>query len=565
MQNVLEVTNLSVLPIGGGDPIVRNISFAVKPGEVIALIGESGSGKTTIALTSLGYTRPGLVFGEGSSVRLLGQELINLNGSALRGLRGNKVAYIAQSAAASFNPAMPLNRQVTESAILHGLAKPAEALETAVQLYREMELPAPETIGTNYPHQVSGGQLQRAMTAMALCSNPQLLVFDEPTTALDVTTQISVLNTFKTVIRQRNAAAIYVSHDLAVVAQVADHIIVLKNGQIVEYGSTEQIVNAPRKRYTKLLMAASDPELALEQKKAARAAEPIIAKSPPKEESSILEVRNVSAGYGVQGKVAAYPVLADLNLDFKRGSIVGVVGESGSGKSTFARVISGLLPSLTGTIRLNGVDLPPSYQDRSKAQLRSVQMVMQMADVAMNRSHTIKTILGRPLTLMQGIKGSELDDRVAAVLDKVQLPRDFAKRLPSQLSGGQKQRVNLARALTAEPELILCDEVTSALDTVVRNSMISLIDELRETEKLTFMFITHDISTVATLSDKIVVMSKGRIVEENTVEQIIHSPSHPYTQILMSSVPHMRIGWLEEAMEQRNSLANTLSQGVLAD
>jgi peptide/nickel transport system ATP-binding protein len=562
MAPLLEVQNLTITPEAGGDPIVKNINFSVEAGKVIALIGESGSGKTTIALAALGHARPGLEFTSGS-IRLGETEILELKGQDLRELRGQRVAYIAQSAAAAFNPGLPLNYQVIEPSLIHETMSKSEARAEALKLYDQLRLPDPNNIGDRFPHEVSGGQLQRVMAAMALCSGPELLVFDEPTTALDVTTQISVLKAFKDVIRERNAAAIYVTHDLAVVAQIADEIIVLLNGEMVEKELVDEIVSNPKRSYTKVLMAASDPDLALKNK--------IVHSEPKKavlaDATPLLQVNNVTAGYGPINRdgIPAFPVLKDINLSTPAGSIVGVVGESGSGKSTLARAIAGLLPVAKGEVLLSGSVLPPSYQKRSKDELRRVQMVMQMADVALNKSHTVGKILGRPITFMRGETESAKDDMVAELLDQVKLPRDFARRLPSQLSGGQKQRVNLARALAAGPELILCDEVTSALDTVVRNSMIALIDELRETQNLTFFFISHDISTIATLADRTVVMLKGEIVEDDVTEKIMTDPEHAYTKVLMGSVPHLRVGWLEDAVAAREALAAGLQPGMLSD
>ncbi|WP_371229609.1 ABC transporter ATP-binding protein [Roseovarius sp. 2305UL8-3] len=557
---LLEVKDLTIAPVIGGDPIVKDINFSVEPGKVIALIGESGSGKTTIALSALGYTRPGLEITKGS-VRLGDTDVLALEGQDLRNFRGARVSYIAQSAAAAFNPGLSLNYQVTEPNLIHGLMDKGPALDRAKELYRDMKLPNPDQIGDRFPHEVSGGQLQRVMAAMALSTGPELLVFDEPTTALDVTTQISVLKSFKDVIRDRNAAAIYVTHDLAVVAQIADEIIVLLNGQTVEQEGVHDIVSHPQKKYTKILMSASDPDLALAKKES----KDPVARDP--QEAAALVVDNVTAGYGKikSNGEPTFPVLKDINMTVPKGTIVGVVGESGSGKSTLARAISGLLPPAKGEVRLNGVALPPGYQQRSKEQLRKVQFVPQMADVALNKSHTISKILGRPVTFMRGEKGAARDDIVADLMDKVKLPRDFMKRLPSQLSGGQKQRVNLARALAANPEVVLCDEVTSALDTVVRNSMIALIDELRETLSLTFFFISHDISTIATLADRTVVMLKGQIVEDDLTEKVMKDPSEDYTKILMGSVPHMRVGWLEDAIAERERIAAGREASFLAD
>jgi peptide/nickel transport system ATP-binding protein len=546
-EYILEVDNLTITPEAGGDAIVRDINFKIKPGKVLAIIGESGSGKTTLALAALGYARPGLEFTSGSVI-LNGRDVSKLEGDDLRGIRGRETAYIAQSAAAAFNPGLTLNYQVTESSLVHQIQSAPDALARAIELYRQMSLPDPERIGNRYPHEVSGGQLQRVMASMALCAGPNLLVFDEPTTALDVTTQIDVIKSFKDVIRQNDCAAIYVTHDLALVAQIADEVIVLLNGEVQEQGPIRQIVEDPQNKYTRILIKASDPEHALSQKKNRGSATARPADSRP-----LLTVAGVDAGYGriKSDGTPTFPILHDINLEIEPGSITALVGESGSGKSTLGRVIAGLLPPARGKIELDGMMLKGGVSERSRDELRRVQMVVQMADVALNRSHTIGKILGRPVTFFHGKRGRERDVEVAEIMDRVQLPKEFLGRYPSELSGGQKQRVNLARALAAGPEFVICDEVTSALDTVVRNSIISLIDDLRASLGLTFLFISHDISTVATLADKTVVMQNGRIVEDNDTVSVLENPHHPYTKSLMGSVPHMRLGWLEEALEAR--------------
>lgn len=547
----LEVENLTIAPEDGGDPIVQDISFKIEPGKVLAIIGESGSGKTTVALSALGYVRPGLEITKGS-VMLNGRDVLKLQGSDLRDIRGKEAAYIAQSAAAAFNPGLTLNYQVTESSLIHRVQSPSEAQARAIELYKQMTLPNPDTIGNRYPHEVSGGQLQRVMASMALCAGPNLLVFDEPTTALDVTTQIDVIKSFKDVIREYNCAAIYVTHDLALVAQVADDVIVLLNGEVQEHGSIQQIVEAPKSKYTQILMTASDPDHALAEKKGRTAEQKPTAKS----DKPLLKVTDILAGYGAINSdgMPSIPILSEINLSIERGSVVALIGESGSGKSTLGRVIAGLLPPARGQIDLDGTELKGAVAQRSRNELKRVQMVVQMADVALNKSHTIRKILGRPVTFFHGKTGRERDEAVGELLDQVQLPREFINRYPSELSGGQKQRVNLARAMAAKPDLIICDEVTSALDTVVRNSIISLIDDLRNQLGLTFLFISHDISTVATLADQTVVMQLGEIIEDNDTLSVLENPQHPYTKSLMGSVPHMRLGWLEEALEARDKL-----------
>ena len=526
-------------------PIVKGVDFKVRRGEVVALIGESGSGKTTISLSALGYCKPGLKFAGGEAL-LLGQDVTKMSTEELRPVRGERVAYLAQSAAATFNPSILINEQVTEAPILHGTKTQAEADAKAMSLYHALELPDPKNIGTRYPHQVSGGQLQRLMAAMALCGEPDLLVLDEPTTALDVTTQIEVLKAFKKVIKEEGAAAIYVTHDLAVVAQVADHIVVLYNGEIKEAGPVETIINSSKHPYTKRLMGAIRP-----LPKAG------LGEADTDEhlgEVPILEARNIDAGYGK--KIDGIPesmILKDVSVSIERGKTVGIIGESGSGKSTFARVLAGLLPPVTGTVLLDGKMLAPDLRDRTRDELRKVQFVYQMADTALNPRHRIRDILGRPLEFYRDLKGGEKDSQIRNLLGMVELPAQFGDRYPHELSGGQKQRVSLARALAAGPEVVLCDEVTSALDTIVGANVIDLLKTLRRETGVSFVFISHDLSTVASFADHIVVMYDGQVAEQAPTDHLLMPPHHPYTDLLIASVPEMRTGWLEEAIESRDS------------
>ncbi len=555
-SNTLEVRNLKIeaRPYGADPiPIVKDVTFDVPAGQVVALIGESGSGKTTISLASLGYTKPGLHF-SGGQVLLQGRDMLQLSPIERLNMRGENVAYLAQSAAATFNPALRINEQVTESAVLHGAMTQDEANIRALELYNALELPEPDRIGYRYPHQVSGGQLQRLMAAMALVPKPSLLVLDEPTTALDVTTQIEVLKAFKKVIADEGSAAIYVTHDLAVVAQIADHIVVLYGGEIFEQGPVEKIINAPEHPYTRRLMAAVRPPPAAGMGDGAT--------GEHLRELPALEVRNVTAGYGpVTNGMPALPVLRDINVSIERGHVVGVIGESGCGKSTLARVMAGLLPAARGEVVLDGETLQPSLKQRSRDELRKVQFVFQMADTALNPRHTISDIIGRPLTFYHGIRGRERRERVAEILDMVELPVAFANRAPTELSGGQKQRVNLARALAATPEVVLCDEVTSALDTIVGANVIELLKGLRAKTGVSFVFISHDLSTVASFADEIVVLYAGRVVEKGPTDQVLSPPFHPYTRLLIASVPEMRVKWLEETMQTREALAG-ISRGV---
>ena len=547
MPSLLAIDDLEVegRPPGRGyQPIVKGISLQVERGEVLALIGESGSGKTTVSLATLGYARPGCRI-SGGQVRLDGEDVLAMNPRERRRLRGRRVAYVAQSAAAAFNPARTIGDQVTESARLHRVSSRAEANARALALYRRLDLPEPESLGRRYPHQVSGGQLQRLMAAMAMSGGPELLVLDEPTTALDVTTQIEVLSAFKEIIRERGTAAVYVTHDLAVVAQIADRIVVMFDGEVMERGTTEEIIGRPRHEYTKALMAAVRPP-----PKAGAQARNGAGERAPSGETALVEVRSLTAGYG---RVLPTVVLREVGMRVERGEVVGVIGESGCGKSTLARVISGLLSQLSGQVLHAGRPLPRAVRQRDKADLQRIQIVFQMPDVAVNPRHRVDDIIGRPLELFLGLGGEARRRRTGELLEMVELPAEFAARYPRELSGGQKQRVNLARALAAGPELILCDEVTSSLDTVVGAAIIRLLERLRKELGIAYLFISHDLSTVASFADRIVVLYAGRVTEQGSTRQVLAPPHHPYTRLLLSSVPEMRPGWLEDVMATREA------------
>ncbi|WP_257111511.1 ABC transporter ATP-binding protein [Pseudomonas ficuserectae] len=536
MSQLIRVQDLRVVADGdqGELEIVKGVSFALEKGEVLALIGESGSGKTTIALALLGYARRGCKLA-GGVVQVGEHDMLSLPESQLQGLRGNRVSYIAQSAAAAFNPAKKLIDQVIEGALIHGLGSRADLQAKAVELFRDLALPNPESIGQRYPHQVSGGQLQRVMAAMALISDPLLVILDEPTTALDVTTQIDVLRAFKRVVRERGATAVYVSHDLAVVAQMADQIVVLNGGRIIEQSSTTALLKGPEDAYTRSLLAAARPDKVL------KPASEVV------KDSTLLTIRGLTAGYGkknLQG-MPMIRVLEDIDLTIRRGQAIGVIGESGSGKSTLARVVAGLLDPAHGSLTFDGADLSGTLAGRTEEQFRRIQMVFQNADTALNPMHSISAILARPLKMYFGLKGKALRERIDELMDLVRLPRELAERRPNELSGGQKQRVNLARALAAKPDLILCDEVTSALDTVVGACILELLGELRRKLGVSYLFISHDISTVRALCDDIVVMYSGHKVEEGSREAFSRVPFHPYTDLLVHSVPELRQGWLE--------------------
>ncbi|WP_246700594.1 ABC transporter ATP-binding protein, partial [Rhizobium sp. PEPV16] len=379
-------------------------------------------------------------------------------------------------------------------------------------------------------HQVSGGQLQRAMTAMALCSNPELIVFDEPTTALDVTTQIDVLAAIKHAIEETHTAALYITHDLAVVAQISDDIMVLRYGKQVEYGSVQQIIEAPREDYTRALVN-------VRQAYREEAAD---------QSTALLKVENISAEYS-----NGFKVLHDVTLHVPKGQTLAVVGESGSGKSTLARVITGLLPPSSGRIVFDGKPLMPGLKSRPNDDLRRIQLIYQMADTAMNPRQTVRDIIGRPLTFYYGLRGAEKTARVKELLDQIEMGKGFVDRYPAELSGGQKQRVAIARALAAKPELILCDEPTSALDPLVAEGILKLLLRLQEEEQLSYVFITHDIAIVRAIADSVAVMHRGKLVRFGSKSTALSPPFDDYTDLLLKSVPEMEIGWLERVLATR--------------
>lgn len=534
MTPLLEIRDLRIE--GRSDeewhPIINGIDLTLGRGEVLGLIGESGAGKSTLGLAAMGYVRDGVRI-SGGAVVFDGIDLMTASTEEKRSLLGRRIAYVAQSAAASFNPAHKLIDQHVEAPVRHGVSGRGESVEDAIELYRKLRLPNPEEIGFRYPHQVSGGQLQRAMTAMAMSCRPDLIIFDEPTTALDVTTQIEVLAAIRDIVDQFGTSAIYITHDLAVVAQMADRIKVLLRGDEVETAPTRQMLEHPREDYTKSLWAVRGYH---------RPEKP----APGPDSVPILSVEGVTAAYGEQ------VVLEKVSFDIHPGRTVAVVGESGSGKSTTARVITGLLPPKGGAVRFEGEALPPGYRQRSKDQLRQVQMIYQMADTALNPRQTVAQIIGRPVRFYSGLRGRRLRARVDELLDQIEMdPAIFRDRLPGELSGGQKQRIGIARALAAEPRLIICDEVTSALDQLVAEGILKLLARLQDELGLSYMFITHDLATVKAIADEVVVMKEGQVIEQGPKTAMFTPPHHPYTDLLLSSVPEMDPDWLDKLLAER--------------
>nr|WP_180206976.1 ABC transporter ATP-binding protein [Pseudomonas sp. SbOxS1]NYU07306.1 ABC transporter ATP-binding protein [Pseudomonas sp. SbOxS1] len=509
--------------------IVKGIDLELRRGEILGLIGESGAGKSTLGLAAMGYERPGCRITAGTIV-FDGTDLTKASREQKLGLWGSRIAYVAQSAAAAFNPAHNLFDQYIETALQHNVLSEEQARTDAVEMFRRLRLPNPEQIGFRYPHQVSGGQLQRAMTAMAMACRPDLIIFDEPTTALDVTTQVEVLAAIREVVEQFGTAAIYITHDLAVVAQMADRIMVLRHGNKVEEAETGKMLTAPQMEYTKTLWAVRS--LHHEPKTFAR-------------DTPVLKLQGISASYG------QVQVLRDISLEVAKGATVAVVGESGSGKSTVARVLTGLLPASKGQLYFEGKALPASYSQRSRETLRHIQMIYQMPDTALNPRQRVRDFLGRPLEFYLGLKGKARDARIHQLLEQIELsPAQIIDRFPGELSGGQKQRICIARALAAEPRVIICDEVTSALDQIVAKEILQLLGRLQEQLGLSYLFITHDLETVKGIADHVVVMHQGVIVEQGPLAQVFSPPHHDYTAKLLASVPQMDPEWLTRRLAQ---------------
>lgn len=530
-QVILQIKGLRLESIAG-NVIVDNVDLNLNKGEVLGLIGESGAGKSTIGLSSMSYARAGVHIAAGEVV-LGGVNIRALDAEGRRSVRGKRIAYIAQSASAAFNPVHTLMDQVCEAPLIHKLMNRQEAEAWARQLFTSLDLPDPQNFGARYPHQVSGGQLQRAMAAMAMSCRPDVLVLDEPTTALDVTTQIEVLILLKSLIQQYNTAALYITHDLAVVAQVADRIKVLRHGKEVEEGLTEQILHNAKQDYTARLVAV----------RGAAASERAVQGTVKPE--TVLSIKDCHAYYG------DFHVVKGVSLDVKRGETVAVVGESGSGKSTLARIVTGLLTSRSGEIVFQGKPLPPSLKARDKELKRRIQLVYQIPDVAINPRQSLLDIVGRPVQFYFGLSRQAVLDRAKELMSLVELPVEFLQRRPGQLSGGQKQRVCIARALAAKPELIILDEPTSALDPLVAEEILTLLRKLQSELGLSYILITHDLDVVHRIAHRTAVMLQGQFVAFDQTDKIFVNPEHPYTRKLITAVPEMRVDWLDEVLARR--------------
>ena len=527
-QAVLQVANYSVdfFVEGVWYPAAINMNFEVQAGKVLAIVGESGSGKSTTAMGLMDLLASNARI-EGS-VKVNGEEMIWAKKTLLRRARGREVAYIFQEPMTALNPVYTIGFQIVETLRTHFDMGPQEAKVRAIELITMVEIPNPEASFDKYPHQLSGGQRQRAMIAQSLACDPGLLVADEPTTALDVTVQAEILDLIRNLRDRLNSAILLITHDMGVVADLADDILVMKDGNTVEYGTADQIFNRPQHPYTQELLAAV-PKLG---SAAVRTLAPDLVGLP-----AVLSLKNVSIEYPKSGRIPAFRAVTDFSLDIFPGEIVGLVGESGSGKTTVGRAAIGLLPAVEGTIEVVGRDITKPTPQELREIRRHTGIVFQDPASSLNPRLPIGESIGEPLFLSGDAKGAELDRRVEDLLDSVELPRSYRNRYPHELSGGQRQRVGIARALALTPDLLIADEPTSALDVSVQARFLDLLQELQNKLKFACLFISHDLAVVDILSHRIAVMQNGRLVEVGPRDQILKNPREEYTKRLISAVP----------------------------
>ncbi|MEV7647876.1 ABC transporter ATP-binding protein [Arthrobacter sp. NPDC089319] len=562
---VLEVTNLSV--DFGVDkewvPAAINLTYDVKAGEVLAIVGESGSGKSASSMALLGLL-PSNSRATGS-VRLNGREILGLSSAKLRQVRGNDVAVIFQEPMTAMNPVYTIGFQIVETLRLHNAISPEDAKQRALRMLELVELPDPEKAFRSYPHQLSGGQRQRAMIAQSLSCDPKLLIADEPTTALDVTVQAEILDLMRNLRNKLDSAIVLITHDMGVVADLADKIAVMRRGRIVETGTAVEIFNNPQHEYTQALLAAvphlgggseNDAEVDITAALAAATGASLSINETELQRrerenaealaqslhdvargEAVLELADVAIEYPKQGRVPAFRAVEGANLSIYPGQVVGLVGESGSGKTTIGRAAVGLLPVAEGSLRVVGQEIAGARPKQLHALRRQVGMVFQDPSSSLNPRLPIGESIGEPMYLAGVAKGATLQRRIEALLDQVELPRAYRNRYPHELSGGQKQRVGIARALSLEPKLMVADEPTSALDVSVQATVLELFQNLQQELGFACLFVTHDLAVIDVLADRICVMRHGRIVEQGTRDEILRNPQELYTQRLLAAVP----------------------------
>ena len=538
---VLSVSDLSVRFYVDGEwfPAAENVSYDVRAGEVLAIVGESGSGKTQSSMALIGLLPPnGRATG---SVMLGDRQLMGLSNSKLRHIRGREIAVIFQEPMTALNPVFTIGFQIVETLRAHFDVGPAQAKERAVELLRLVELPDPEVRFHSYPHQLSGGQRQRAQNAQALACDPSLLIADEPTTALDVTVQAEILKLMRDLRHRINSGIILITHDMGVVADMADRIIVMKDGLVVEHGTAAEIFAAPKHPYTRKLLDAV-PHLGrgaqgipgATTQPAGRAA---AAAGPVASRTVVLEARDMVVEYPGRRRTPAFRAVDSVDLTIRQGEVVGLVGESGSGKTTIGRAVVGLLPVTSGSLSICGLDMVGATRDDLRPLRSQVGIVFQDPGSSLNPRLPIGESIGEPLMLHSELKGRDLAREVERLLDQVELPRSMRNRYPHELSGGQRQRVGIARALSLEPKLLVADEPTSALDVSVQATVLELFQNLQREHGFACLFISHDLAVVELLSDRVAVMHHGKLVEVGTTSQVVNDPQNDYTRRLIAAVP----------------------------
>jgi len=583
------VQDLQVEIESTGTPVISDVSFEIAPGEIFGVVGESGSGKTTVGLALLGHARRGLRIA-GGSVLLGDRDILTLDEEQLRRLRGTLISYVPQDPASSLNPALRIGTQLREVIEAHGTHQGSDVSERVAELMREVALPDDRAFLKRYPHELSGGQQQRVGLAMAFANRPRLIVLDEPTTGLDVTTQAHVLATVRELATLHDVAALYVSHDLAVVATLAERVAVMYAGRVVEIGGAEELFRSAGHPYTRRLVgaiprltggrslvgipghavspgrrppgcsfaprctlridqceAAMPPllpvgpghavrciraELVLSEAQS-RVGDPIDMPGADEAEQPALSLTDVVASYGQN------EILHSVSLSLAHHECLALVGESGSGKTTIARAIAGLHRNWTGTIALGGTKLPPAARQRSSEARRQIQYIFQNPYGSLNPRHTIGQIVGQPLRVFGTASGREADQRIADMLERVSLTASYARRYPDQLSGGERQRVAIARALVCDPTVLICDEVTSALDVSVQAAIVELLGNLQRDLGLSMLFITHNLPLVRSIAQRVAVLSQGNIAELGETAQVLTDPQAPYTRQLLADTPSL--------------------------
>jgi peptide/nickel transport system ATP-binding protein len=581
MTSTLIVENLTVRAGHDGPAIVEGLSFTAEPGEILGVVGESGSGKTTLGLAILGYGRDGAVI-TGGDIRIRGKSLVHASAEEIRQLRGDEVSYMPQDPAASLNPARRIGTQLAEVLELkEGRQARGTFAERIATSMDEVHLPTDPAFLRRYPHELSGGQQQRVLLALAFLRDPSVVVLDEPTTGLDVTTQARVLETVRAMCEHRQTVAIYISHDLDVVADLASRMLVMYGGQVVEHGPSGELFDHPRHRYTSALLASapdidqrrtlvgipgqaprlsdraegcpfaprcSHADAQCTTKPAATpfslghiayCHHPVPDRADLREEStrrritpthdeSTLTARGIRANYG------HVEVLHGIDVSLRRGECVAIVGESGSGKTTLSQCMSGLHAPTAGSIAIDGTDLPTRAADRTPAQRKAVQYVFQNPYGSLNPRKTIRSLLEQPARAF----GLEADSE--HWLERVRLGRHVLNQRPRQLSGGERQRVAIARALTTDPDFLICDEITSALDVSIQASVVNLLQDLQQETGIGILFVTHNLPLVAALADRVVVMQHGEVVEDGPTDQVLDAPQTVYAKQLLTAVPGRR-------------------------